>query len=505
MFEKIWSWRVSFFGILGIISWIAFAIWYLQIPIFSDEVEVSVSAMALAWKNGQPLYHALDSAARTSLLYGPLLYLVNAAALTVLGLNILSAKILGIGTSMLGFVFLFFAVEKIFKNRFRSLVVVGLAILYLLPHDHFSLSNRSDPFLFCLVSMALWLMPFISGMLPAILFGLILGISTGMKFHSGFYFLPILLSLLFEKKYRELVVAFVICGLAALLPFVLFSNISLSHYLEWLGAAAQHPRERGAFTQIFEWVLLCATPVFLLLTKQSLRKRSTRGFVIGLSIALLMVLFFGAKEGAGRHHISPLLPSLAYLLAMLWPNSGAKYRFSILYQTALFLLLLFVSAYGIRICSELISNTNRSLSIGMIDDLKNYLAKNPERKIAVGYTKDFQNISSLRIYPVFQNHPYLLDGAAMMDMDLSHIKMPESTLDILRNCEIDTWLIPKGEQPFSVTTWYSNGRNFFGPQFLNLFFETYAKKSQTDFFDIWECKSKLSDVHPQKPNEYRPK
>ena len=69
--------------------------------------------------------------------------------------------------------------------------------------------------------------------------------------------------------------------------------------------------------------------------------------------------------------------------------------------------------------------------------------------------------------------------------------MPSSTVEYLRGCKTDIWLIPKGSEPFSLLNGYAKvapgmfrDRHLFTPQFREAFLTTYQKKESSSFYDL---------------------
>ena len=93
---------------------------------------------------------------------------------------------------------------------------------------------------------------------------------------------------------------------------------------------------------------------------------------------------------------------------------------------------------------------------------------------------------------VFRNNSYFLDQPAVGEHQLAGLPIPAATIDAVKNCRVDYWLIPRDEVPFSAVNRYSAVymRPLFSEAFRQAFFETHTRTESTDFFDVWRCRPK---------------
>jgi hypothetical protein len=89
---------------------------------------------------------------------------------------------------------------------------------------------------------------------------------------------------------------------------------------------------------------------------------------------------------------------------------------------------------------------------------------------------------------VFSGNPYLIDAVFEMDAALLGMKMPPKTLEILASCQTKIWLIPKGDVPFKLNTFYDGVRETFSDELKSTFLATYELREQTRYYDLWFCK-----------------
>jgi hypothetical protein len=96
---------------------------------------------------------------------------------------------------------------------------------------------------------------------------------------------------------------------------------------------------------------------------------------------------------------------------------------------------------------------------------------------------------------VFAGNPLTVDEAALDDMELSKLAMPQSTIAYVQSCQTQIWLIPKGERPFLLPSFYDDLgspmiRDIFGNAFREVFFARYQKRETSTYFDLWSCDGK---------------
>jgi hypothetical protein len=76
-----------------------------------------------------------------------------------------------------------------------------------------------------------------------------------------------------------------------------------------------------------------------------------------------------------------------------------------------------------------------------------------------------------------------------MDMDYSHLPIPDSTFNALQTCKIKTWILPKNSAPFSLESFYTH-QPLFPENFRRMFLETYELSGSYLYYDVWMCQRK---------------
>ena len=132
------------------------------------------------------------------------------------------------------------------------------------------------------------------------------------------------------------------------------------------------------------------------------------------------------------------------------------------------------------------------------NDLQEIMRGHPGEAIEMGYGDNLGKASEatyLRPLLVFAGNPLTVDEAALDDMELSKLAMPQSTIAYVQSCQTQIWLIPKGERPFLVPSYYDELggpmiRDIFGKAFREAFVARYQKRESSGYFDLWSFDGK---------------
>jgi hypothetical protein len=74
-------------------------------------------------------------------------------------------------------------------------------------------------------------------------------------------------------------------------------------------------------------------------------------------------------------------------------------------------------------------------------------------------------------------------------MELRQIGIDGSArwIPYLRECRIRQWLLPRGERPFAIASYFYDDRAVFSERFRQAFLDNYKIIESTKYFDVWEC------------------
>jgi hypothetical protein len=489
-------------ALLGITYYVAIAFYYAQNPFFEDHVGPTIAMLASVFQHGAPVYTTLDAANRYSLLYGPLSYALPGMATFFIGDSILASKLVGMSAGLISLASLIaFTFAKFREERWLVIVVY---LLLSLSFQNYTFWNRPDSLMLAGSNLTLLSLAINHPLLAVALRFLGLSLLVNGKLHGALYI--VFLVPFFSAR---LVPAFVQAGLLLCVslsfPFIIFPQFSFPLYVAWLNVASHHPLSLFFFVKTVWFAAFVLSPGFLFVAL--LAKRPSwpqRQWLVSLGLGLLSVVMIhivASKEGAGRHHLIPLIPFVA--VSFGYGAARLSYLRSSMAQTIM------VSAFLMWIGVLTVMTIPKQLSFlkpiiiqdrsSVIVDVKEAQVKLVGKRVAFGY-------SDLSSYPVTYYRPmfadvaadYFLDFPALMDMALAGMPLPYATLKKLVDGDYDAFVLPREGEPFSLPSGYTN-EPLFGEEFRLAFLAHYRKTSETKFFSIWERGLGVASIDPSSP------
>ena len=113
------------------------------------------------------------------------------------------------------------------------------------------------------------------------------------------------------------------------------------------------------------------------------------------------------------------------------------------------------------------------------------MADHPNDKIGMGYgSSKTYHWTFYHPLLVRKGHPHRIDAVAAMEMRATWFRTPPEMLAIVNNREIDLFLIPHDDIPFSMGYLYSSDP-LFTDDFREAFMKNYEKRNHTAHFDLW--------------------
>ncbi|MFC2149210.1 ArnT family glycosyltransferase [Candidatus Auribacterota bacterium] len=504
--------RILFWGsIAAVIYFAALCIWYLTMPTFYDHIEPHVAVVSYLFLKGNNVYHDLLSPERYSMLYGPMLYIINSLSYLILGASFFAAKIGGVIASFACIILLYFTIRKRNPgNKTIPVIYTGYVVLIFMLYKNFSFYNRPDPFLFMLVSLGLFTVVNIKNKLIApVLAGLALGIAVNLKVHAVLYFIPILVLLFAGQGAISVLLALIISAGTAVSPFLLFNNISFSNYVVLLKLAGLHGFSVVLFVENITFLFLYLLIPVLVLICMFLsdpvllwRNRVSRTYLLTLAACIAVVIFIAGKLGSGSAHMIPFTILCAYLLTsdpleneIPALKRGSPASQTIIYFIVWFFILSNIIPTAFRSQYKIVKRLGsiRKHSNKIVKDIRSVLKKHPGMRVEMGAGKvENYGFTFFRPQLVFEQDKYFIDPAALMDMKLSRLKIPPSTLDHLKRGEIDIFIIPVNSPPFALISYYGNYdprlMELFDKEFIKTFLKNYEPVGRSKYYDLWRHK-----------------
>jgi hypothetical protein len=309
--------------------------------------------------------------------------------------------------------------------------------------------------------------------------GICLGVAVNLKAHAGFYFLPLLVDVWWVGRWKALLIATGSSAVTFMLPF-LAPGISLHDYL---AALAQQVGGRGQTSSqlpaILITFLLLLLPVVIPLTG----RRQTRRAVVyaAVTVATAGLLFYPATfPGAGAYHFLPLVPVLADVRQRLRPQGM---------DAALTPFVILLAALPASSQTSQMLAAKRDAAVASAEALR--LARESlVQPVQVGYgdnRRSYELSQLSKTILALNSYPVLVDAQILMELHQIGIDGSTRWIPDLTKCRIGAWLLPKGETPFSVTSYFYDGSPLFSALFRQAFFDNYRPVKSTENFEVWEC------------------
>jgi hypothetical protein len=464
---------VTFVGIALSILALAFLCYeYLFSGAYLDHIEGNVVISGWQYIHGAPLYETQDGAPRLATYYGPLAYLVEVPALLLFGATVTASKL----TSMLALLGTVAMMSAYFirhppSNEARHGIFLLVAALLLFSPKSFWV--RPDPIETLLVAGAV--VSTASRRRP-LWVGICIGLAVNLKIHAFFYFLPTLADMWWIGGCRPILIVARSSVVIFMLPF-LAPGISLDDYIGELG---QQIGGRAPTSAQLPWTLISLALLLLPMAAPLAVQRQPRRTTVYASATLATVallLYPATFPGAGAYHFLPLVPVLADLRHRLWPK-GMDVELTTF-------IILFVAWLPVQY-------TLQTLAAERGSDLVGAEALSAARKspVQAGYGDNRQSYELSQLSKTvlsLNSYPALLDAQVLMELRQIGIDGSARWIPYLRECRIRQWLLPRGERPFAIASYFYDDRAVFSERFRQAFLDNYKIIETTKYFDVWEC------------------
>jgi hypothetical protein len=155
-------------------------------------------------------------------------------------------------------------------------------------------------------------------------------------------------------------------------------------------------------------------------------------------------------------------------------------------------LPVFILTISIPVQRRLHRNMERVGNVSVNQEVKDIANKYAGASLQMGYGKSLKSYWLTYQKPVlaFAGNPVTVDAQAFMENHLGNISFTEEIASEFRSCRTQHWLIPKGESPFGLRSYYGGVDVF--REAKQVFVETYEKTDSRRFYDVWSCKKKMS-------------
>jgi hypothetical protein len=480
-------------GVTALVMYVAIAVYYATDPHYYDSAEPTMTAIGWLFEVGLPVHHALDTSQRYAHMYGPLAFIAQGFAMGLFGPSVAVSKWLGVSAALASLALLYKALRtRVTKER--AVMLTGLCALLFLMFRNRTFWTRPEPLQLLCVSGSLCAAAIGPGVAAALLVGAGAGLLLNLKITGPLYMLPVVALLYARAGFQRTLLAGLAGAVVAGLPFGVFPNVDVAQYLVWVRLSADNGLLLAMLRQNIEWALFFLVPVLLSYYAHSSTDRphsaEWRWLVCTLLVGVSGVVIAGSKPGAGVYHLIPFLPLVTYAIAM---NLGTSQLTATSDRMVLPVGLAFLSAALIVALAEQSTFLHNLLGRRSVDeaaDIRRFLDVHPRATTEMAACSDDQ-ATLVRPILVFHNNAYFLDQPAVQEHQLSGLEVPPSTIQMLRACRVNFWLVPKGQEPFSGRNRYPSMRAkpLFSDAFRRAFYETYRLQNHTTYYDVWQCRA----------------
>ncbi|GAP95600.1 ArnT family glycosyltransferase [Leptolyngbya sp. NIES-2104] len=484
---------------LILVNYLGLVILYPTWADYADPAEANVAIVSWLFRSGQPIYPYLNAAERYINNYGAFSYVIQSVFLSLLTPSIFSSKVAGClaGFSSLSLIFLLIRHQLGWKIAIYGSAIVSLCFLAQTSASGLLTSSfwvRPDALLLFFTVLGLFLT--VRGRKWTAILGsaIALGISTNLKITAFLHFVPIYVLLVYRFRFASILISSSIALLTTILPY-LIPQISFTNYWTWLQQVRLKGINPEQIPKNLLWTGFVGVPTAIAFLQSVLTDSFKRWlpknllFCITLIIGIVINAVISSTRGALENNMLPFVPLLVYLAIELFRQAKPS---KILTPVSLSAVIAFMLSIGLAVYSTEVKFIDRMLTAPghqAIADLNQFMAANPNRTIGMGYGAVSYQLSTYRPQLVFKGNPYLLDSASLMEMQASGLNnTPESTLNAMRTCQTEIWLLPKGKPPFQVYSYYPPLQKLFSDEFRKIFAENYDRQFSTKFYDAWFCK-----------------
>jgi hypothetical protein len=478
-------------SLVALVAYAVIVVDYARDPHYVDPAEPTMTAIGWLFALGRPIYHGVDAAERYAHIYGPMAFIPHGVVLRLFGPSIGASKWLGAAAALLSLVCTFLALRRV-APPWRALTLTGACALAWLGFRHYTFWTRPEPLQLLCVSAGLLASVRARGVIGGVALGICAGLLWNLKITGPLYTLPLLVILWHGAGARATLAATGVAVAVFAWPFAALPNVSFRDYLTWVRLSSQNGLLLSMLRQNMEWAAFFLLPLLVSYygARPDDRPRggSWRGLIAALVVGIGGVCVAASKPGAGVYHLLPFLPIVA------WATARALAGASLDHDRGARVLAL---SCAITACLIAIAQQTSFLTLAHArhtwrdtEDVRAFAASHPGAIVAMAYSGD-DELTFVRPELVFASGSYLIDAPAVQEHQLSGVALPQATIDAVRDCRIDIWLVPRGAAPFEGLNRYpAMARTpLFSDRFRTAFHASYVRDGATRYFDIWTCRT----------------
>jgi hypothetical protein len=483
----------------AVLAYLAYVlIRYAGLDGYLDHMEPNVAIPAWLWLEGRPLYPAAGTEVDFVTTYGPLSYLIGAGVFSLAGGSIAASKLGPILAAALAVLVFAIALPRRADGALAAVGVAAFAGFMALfsPHAFWS---RPDPYLVLLVTVALASVPRADapsrGLAPAIVIAVAAGLAVDLKAHAFVFFLPVMARLwattpTAANAFRLGAVIAAVSLATALVPFAL-PGVSLADYVANM---TRFVVDVGGSAEVFQKSLrygaLMLAPA-VALTILAARRRDAvfarEAFSVGvLALSFALLLYPASRPGAGAYQLMPLFPVAVDSLLRLGRAAGSRAPLVGAWFAAFALGLVVISVPVQKRLHRQFAAIEARAAAADVRAVIATLGEGETAEMGFGATLARYHDTYVRPLLVFAGQPFTFEAMTVMELKGVGQTVPARFAAHVGTCETDTWLIPKGEAPFAMPSYWGDGP-VFDDAFRQGFLDTYRRERASRLFDVWTC------------------
>lgn len=486
---------------------LAAAMWAnLRSEAFADHVQPAVASISALFWRGEPVYHAVSSLERYSLHYGPLLFAIVGTFQGLLGATVFATKLPATLAAIASLGFIHLVITKP-KYRLEAWAWTGLAAAFFLHNFHLAFATRGDAFILLAVALGLFFATRERSR-SAVFLGVCVGAAVNMKLHAFAYFLPVLVTAAGQNWSRRAKIGGIVAAaITALLPFLVFPQVSLANYADWLRVASKHGFGLQEYRSSVEWAGALAFPaifggVLLVIRTEEFARRFLKGeamWLAALGCAFLLIIIPASKVGAGKHHLMPFIPIAVHFAARIASFSIVSFRLSgvgPVVASAVALSWIGGSSIAALHAANFIFKTSRLESAEAQRCQAELLQLRTEHTdslllVAPGGDESYPATFG-RFRLVAAGMPAGIDPCALMDFVRGN-SGAVNVIGLTRTLSTKAgkpvlWIVAKGGYPFSLRTLYPPYGPLFSDSVRGLFRAEFTRVRSTEHFDVYQSR-----------------
>jgi hypothetical protein len=243
-----------------------------------------------------------------------------------------------------------------------------------------------------------------------------------------------------------------------------------------------------------EWAAFLLLPIaclwFSVPVEARPRDRRWLASLAALCVAMAAIAVAASKPGAGPYHLLPFVPLVAFAAAgiirerRLFAGDPAAAPAALTWVLAAAIVAV---AWHVSFLQQMQDGPGRDEA----GDLTRFLDAHPGIVAQMAYS-GYDRPTFARPALTFRSGVYLIDAPAVQEHQLSGLPLPAATVDAIRRCRADVWLVPRGTEPFTGPNRYpATGLVPIFPDALRAAFrEAYVADGHTLYFDVWRCRTR---------------